>query len=177
MARFLDVYAGLIQGLRPANERCRYNVTPSLIGWAQTVYVSQCLNNLLIQSNHRRNYRLFPNSMSPISVLHYGHCLLFPDWIYWSFDVTYILLNRLIDHAQEGCVHYTFQTPSIGKISVYTYWIHMDKWGYMVLGQSLSGHSPPNQYPPGQSPPGQSPYRIFPTRTLPTHSIPPKLNG
>ena len=67
MERFLDVYAGLIQGLRPANERCRYNVTPSLIGWAQTVYMSQCLNNLLIQSNHRRNYRLFPNSMSPIS--------------------------------------------------------------------------------------------------------------
>ena len=27
--------AGLILGLRPANERCRYNVTPSLIGWAQ----------------------------------------------------------------------------------------------------------------------------------------------
>ena len=27
-------YAGLILGLRPANER-RYKVTPSLIGWAQ----------------------------------------------------------------------------------------------------------------------------------------------
>ena len=27
---------GLILGLRPANERCRYFVTPSLIGWAQT---------------------------------------------------------------------------------------------------------------------------------------------
>ena len=28
--------SGLILGLRPANEGRRYNVTPSLIGWAQT---------------------------------------------------------------------------------------------------------------------------------------------
>ena len=28
--------AGLILGLHPANERRRYKVTPSLIGWAQT---------------------------------------------------------------------------------------------------------------------------------------------
>ena len=28
--------AGLILGLRPANERCRYKVTQSLIGWTQT---------------------------------------------------------------------------------------------------------------------------------------------
>ena len=28
--------AGLILGLRPANERRRYKVTPYLIGWAQT---------------------------------------------------------------------------------------------------------------------------------------------
>ena len=28
--------ARLILGLRPANERRRYKVTPSLIGWAQT---------------------------------------------------------------------------------------------------------------------------------------------
>ena len=28
--------SGLIQGLRPANERRRYKVTPSLIGWVQT---------------------------------------------------------------------------------------------------------------------------------------------
>ena len=30
-------YPGLILGLRSANERRRYNVTPSLIGWAQTL--------------------------------------------------------------------------------------------------------------------------------------------
>ena len=29
-------YTGLILGLRPANERCRYKVMPSLIAWAQT---------------------------------------------------------------------------------------------------------------------------------------------
>ena len=29
-------YNELILGLRPADERCRYQVTPSLIGWAQT---------------------------------------------------------------------------------------------------------------------------------------------
>ena len=29
-------YTGLILGLRPANERRRYNETPSLIGWAQS---------------------------------------------------------------------------------------------------------------------------------------------
>ena len=28
--------AGMILGLRPANERRRYKVTPCLIGWAQT---------------------------------------------------------------------------------------------------------------------------------------------
>ena len=31
-----DLDKGLILGLRPANERRRYKVTPSLIGWAQT---------------------------------------------------------------------------------------------------------------------------------------------
>ena len=31
-----SVGSGLILGLRPANERRRYKVTPSLIGWAQT---------------------------------------------------------------------------------------------------------------------------------------------
>ena len=30
-----DAIPGLILGLRPANERCRYFVTTSLIGWAQ----------------------------------------------------------------------------------------------------------------------------------------------
>ena len=34
--RIVIITAGLILGLRPANERCRYKVTPSLIGWAQT---------------------------------------------------------------------------------------------------------------------------------------------
>ena len=33
MAQYIT---GLILGLRPANERRRYKVTPSLIGWAQT---------------------------------------------------------------------------------------------------------------------------------------------
>ena len=37
MTQFTDAYnSGLILGLRPANERRRYSVTPSLIGWAQT---------------------------------------------------------------------------------------------------------------------------------------------
>ena len=31
-----DSRPGLILGLRPANERRHYKVTPSLIGWAQT---------------------------------------------------------------------------------------------------------------------------------------------
>ena len=31
-----DIISGLVQGLRPANERRRYKVTPSLIGWVQT---------------------------------------------------------------------------------------------------------------------------------------------
>ena len=31
-----DQLPGLILGLRPANERRRYEVTPSLIGWART---------------------------------------------------------------------------------------------------------------------------------------------
>ena len=30
------MYTGLIPGLHPANERCRYKVTLSLIGWVQT---------------------------------------------------------------------------------------------------------------------------------------------
>ena len=33
--RVLIGYTGLILGLRPANERRRYFVTTSLIGWAQ----------------------------------------------------------------------------------------------------------------------------------------------
>ena len=34
--RYLPSFTGLNLGLRPANERRRYKVTPSLIGWAQT---------------------------------------------------------------------------------------------------------------------------------------------
>ena len=33
--QFTDTYTGLILGLHPANERRRYFVTASLIGWAQ----------------------------------------------------------------------------------------------------------------------------------------------
>ena len=29
-------HSGLILGLHPTNERCRYKITPSLVGWAQT---------------------------------------------------------------------------------------------------------------------------------------------
>ena len=36
MALYGLTQAGLILGLRPANERRRYKVTPSLIGWVQT---------------------------------------------------------------------------------------------------------------------------------------------
>ena len=36
MTGVMYVDAGLILGLRPANERRRYKVTPSLIGCAQT---------------------------------------------------------------------------------------------------------------------------------------------
>ena len=32
----ISTWTGLILGLRPANERCRYKVTSSLIGWPQT---------------------------------------------------------------------------------------------------------------------------------------------
>ena len=32
----VTLISGMILGLRPANERRRYKVTPSLIGWAQT---------------------------------------------------------------------------------------------------------------------------------------------
>ena len=32
----LKALSGLILGLRPANERRRYKVTPFLIGWART---------------------------------------------------------------------------------------------------------------------------------------------
>ena len=32
----LAAYPGLILGMHPANERRRYKVTPSLIGWAKT---------------------------------------------------------------------------------------------------------------------------------------------
>ena len=36
LSSFTGTYARLIVGLCPANERRRYKVTPSLIGWAQT---------------------------------------------------------------------------------------------------------------------------------------------
>ena len=32
----ITIMSGLILGLRPAYEKRRYKVTPSLIGWAQT---------------------------------------------------------------------------------------------------------------------------------------------
>ena len=41
--------SGLNLGLRPANERRRYKITPSLIGWAQT-WSQLCRRNLCINS-------------------------------------------------------------------------------------------------------------------------------
>ena len=34
--KYSYIVAGVILGLHPVNERCRYKVTPSLIGWAKT---------------------------------------------------------------------------------------------------------------------------------------------
>ena len=41
--------AGLILGLRPANERCRYKLAPSLIGWSQT-QIQPCYGEVLEHS-------------------------------------------------------------------------------------------------------------------------------
>ena len=37
---------GLVLGLRPANERCCYKVTPSIIGWVQTQSQDQSMDNI-----------------------------------------------------------------------------------------------------------------------------------
>ena len=46
---------GLILGLRPANERRRYKVTPSLIGWVQTLILGLC------PTNERCCYKVTPS--------------------------------------------------------------------------------------------------------------------
>ena len=49
----LESITGLIPGLPPANERRRYKVTPSLIGWAQILG--------LRPANQRRRYKVTPS--------------------------------------------------------------------------------------------------------------------
>ena len=49
-----DTYSGLILGLHPANERRRYKVTLSLIGWAHTILG-------LHPANERRRYKVTPS--------------------------------------------------------------------------------------------------------------------
>ena len=47
-------HSGLILGLRPTNERRRYKVTPSLIGWAQTWNQPwHCLHCLVVIASWR----------------------------------------------------------------------------------------------------------------------------
>ena len=36
LVQMMSMFAGISLGLRPTNERPRYNVTTSLIGWART---------------------------------------------------------------------------------------------------------------------------------------------
>ena len=43
-----NVAPGLILGLRPANERRRYKVTPSLIGWSYKLRISPEHSRLFI---------------------------------------------------------------------------------------------------------------------------------
>ena len=52
-------FSWLILGLRPANERCHYKVTPSLTGWAQT---SSRINP---DSDYNRHSRLRRKSFMP----------------------------------------------------------------------------------------------------------------
>ena len=63
-----DHISGLILGLHPANERRRYKVTPSLIGWAQTwnhpciwVFFIQCQSlNCMIHLEVHESLKLSP---------------------------------------------------------------------------------------------------------------------
>ena len=52
-----DIYiAGMILGLRPANERRRYSVTTSLIGWAQAQN-QPCIAYTIPHKNHAYGLR------------------------------------------------------------------------------------------------------------------------
>ena len=59
--------SGLILGVRPANERHRYKVTASLIGWAQTQ--NQPWNIIYKGAEYR--WLLVVNSLRPIQHVHY----------------------------------------------------------------------------------------------------------
>ena len=59
--------AGLILGLRPANERRSYEVTPSLIGWAQTQ--NQSVVSIRSENDQRRCPR--PHRVLPAGSLDY----------------------------------------------------------------------------------------------------------
>ena len=52
--------SGLILGLRPTNERRRYNVTPSLIGWAQTKNQSYSLYDWQVTAGPARSHDAYP---------------------------------------------------------------------------------------------------------------------
>ena len=64
-----QLYAGTILYMRPANERRRYTVTPSLIGWAHSeigpcICLDICRQILTLKQlgNFSRHIILFPNT-------------------------------------------------------------------------------------------------------------------
>ena len=58
---YIYTYLGLILGLRPANERRRYFVTTSLIGWAQTLLLLIALLSLIQIYVSRADSRFAPS--------------------------------------------------------------------------------------------------------------------
>ena len=77
-----EAKAGIILGLRPANERRRYKVTPSLIGWAQT-------------QNQRCNNARDPLADSPQNI---GQC--------WQPNKGDVFEPVLGNNERYSCCHY-----------------------------------------------------------------------
>ena len=84
-SQFLS-YTWLILGLRPANERCHYRVTPSLIGWAQT------LNQpWYISYSYHIHYVLLFNSWNITDITSQMECIISYHTTPYIIDIMYCI--------------------------------------------------------------------------------------
>ena len=85
-------------GMRPANERRRYNVTTSFIGWAYLDWSPPVLIPVNVFFSHSQNKVMWCGGMMWCEVIRYGHNIWIWDSIRYNMIWKYIVSYHIISY-------------------------------------------------------------------------------